>query len=88
MTYYCKLRDCVVLVFNLEAGMSYKLNANNILLRFNIYKIYSNNWNHFNNTTYSKWMLKKNLTKYNYYNSNLNGVILVGNMKDSIENWY
>lgn len=33
-------------------------------------------------------MLKKNLTKYNYYNSNLNGVILVGNMKDSIENWY
>ena len=43
MTYYCKLRDCVVLVSNLEAGMSYKLNANNILLRFNIYKIYSNN---------------------------------------------
>lgn len=26
-------------------------------------------------------MLKKNLTRYNYYNSNLNGVILAGNMK-------
>lgn len=26
-------------------------------------------------------MLKKNLTKYNYYNLNLNGVILAGNMK-------